>query len=211
MSKLEVVDLFSGLGGFSEAFLNRGHNVERYDNDPQFKKIPYTWTVDVRDLEPDDIAHADIILASFPCNHFSPMSSHYHWPKMQPTEETKKVIVQLKETLTLITRANPKYWILENPVGLMRRAIGKPVMLTHWAAWGAKWLKPTHLWGKLPPINWKNKSGATWEKAPRGSKSGVQDGKTSSAIRALIPYEFSMAVCLATEGISPQQTLERYL
>jgi len=204
---MEVIDLFSGLGGFSQAFVDRGHNVKRYDFDPKFSDIPFTRTVDVFDLTPIDIEGADIILASFPCNHFSPMSSHYHWPKMQPTKETREVIKSLKEILLLIARANPRYWILENPVGLMRRAIGKPAMLTHWAAWGSKWLKPTHLWGNLPPIDWKSKNGCKWEKAPRGSKKGVQDGKTSSAIRALIPYEFSLAVCLAVEGKSEQTTL----
>jgi len=39
---MEVVDLFSGLGGFSQAFLDRGHEVERYDNNPKFSQVPNT-------------------------------------------------------------------------------------------------------------------------------------------------------------------------
>lgn len=208
---MEVVDLFSGLGGFSQAFVDRGHTVERYDLDPKFKEIPHTMTVDVLDLTPIDLEHADIILASPPCTHFSVAASHHHWPKNEPTKDTIEEMKLVRYTISLITRVNPKYWILENPLGYLRRVIGKPNMTTYWGAWGASYKKPTDLWGKFPPIEWRSKDCATWQRAPRGSKKGIQDMKRNPALRALIPYAFSMAVCIAAEGNSPQQTLEEYL
>lgn len=208
---MNVIDLFSGLGGFSQAFVDRGHDVERYDFEPKFKEIPHTMTIDILDMTPIDLEHADIILASPPCNHFSVMSNHYHWPKNVPTKGTLEQIELIKYTIRIIKESQTKYWILENPRGMLRRAIGKPQMTTFWAAWGAPFLKPTDLWGVFPPIDWRIKDCAKWARAPRGSKTGVQDGRTKPEIRALIPYDFSMAVCLAAEGNSPQTTLEEYI
>ena len=33
---MKVLDLFSGLGGFSQAFKDRGHKVTTLDNNPEF-------------------------------------------------------------------------------------------------------------------------------------------------------------------------------
>jgi len=50
-----VIDLFSGLGGFSQAFLDRGHYVERYDFNPEFENIPNTIIKNVFDMSPIDL------------------------------------------------------------------------------------------------------------------------------------------------------------
>ena len=203
---MEVVDLFSGLGGFSQAFVDRDHDVERYDFDEEFKEVPHTTIKDVIELSPIDLEHADIILASPPCNHFSIASVYHHWKNGEPTEATKQQIELVKYTVSLINEVNPKYWILENPRGMLRRILGKPNKFIYMAAYGKKAKKPTDLWGVFPPIDWLKPF--IWEKAPRGSDSGTQDNALTPAERALIPYDFSMAVCLAAEGNSLQETLE---
>ena len=202
---LKVVDLFSGLGGFSQAFVDRGHEVTRYEYDEKHKAIPCTIIKDVYTLTSNDLKDADIILASPPCTHFSyaaqKKGGHRHWPKGVPTEATREQIELVKHTLRIIKGANPKYWVLENPRGFLRRVIGTPSKITYWIAWGAKTMKPTHLWGKLPPVLWKQplkKQRGDWgELMPR-----------DSSLRALIPYDFSLALCLAAEGNSPQEILE---
>ena len=154
---------------------------------------------------PRDLEHADIILASPPCNAFSTMTISTYWNKDGTPKARAVPFIELaKHTRIIIKSARAKYWIIENPRGMMRRIYGRPDKTTFWAAWGTRWLKPTDLWGKMPPIDWRMKDCAKWVKAPRGSKTGVQDGKTKSEIRAMIPYDFSMAVCLAVEGNSPQ-------
>lgn len=227
---MKVYDLFSGLGGFSQAFVDRGHNVTRFEYDRKFAKVPHTIIKDVWDLTANDLRNADIILASPPCTHFSVAAVSRHWPKGEPTEATLQQIALVKHTLEIIEVANPKYWILENPRGMLRNVIGKPAITTYWAAWysmkdptvkeyGVWPKKPTDLWGRLPPIDWKLPM--IWQKAPRGSKLWVQGINAanfarnpfsyimprSPALRAIIPYDFSLAVCLAVEGNSPQQTL----
>lgn len=207
---MRCVDLFSGLGGFSQAFVDRGHEVIRYEYDERFKDIPHTTIKDIWYLTATDIRQSDIVLASPPCNHFSISSCYRHWPKGVPTKETLEQIDLIRHTIDLCNDSCSKYWILENPRGMLRKVIGKPNMTTYWGAWGAPFLKPTDLWGKFPPIAWKHKDCATWEKTPRGSKKGIQGILRDLAKRALIPYEFSLAVCLAAEGNSPQTTLEEY-
>lgn len=62
---MRVLDLFSGLGGWSQAFLDRGHDVTRLDNDERFKSVPRTMLCDA--LAAWWIAYDwDIILVSPP-------------------------------------------------------------------------------------------------------------------------------------------------
>lgn len=231
---LIVVDLFSGLGGFSQAFLYRGHKIYRFDNDPRFKKIPYTSIVDVMDLTPDDIPDADIILASPPCQCFSCASVWRHWKCGQPvSEKAKKAIRLVKHTLSLIHAKAPRFWVMENPVGLLQKVIGPAAILTHWAAWGHPYYKPTHLWGLLPAMTWPRPT--EWTKAPGGTHHGAQetDGQVTKRItkwynevspinpfkyarvtgpvcRSLIPYKFSEALCIAAEKGGGQSLLSDY-
>ena len=208
---MKVFDLFSGLGGFSQAFVDRGHNVVRIDNDPQFKEVPHTMIKDVLELDCFDSFGPDIVLASPPCDCFTPMTIGHYWrPNIKShLKEKKDLMIRLvKHTLKIIDFENPKYWILENPAGMLKYVIGPPQVLTWWGAWGHDYLKPTHLWGRFPPIDWRPKpKKGEYEGAKRGAKKGIQNPKYSRAERALIPYDFSLAVCLAAEGNSPQTTL----
>ena len=203
---MKVIDLFSGLGGFSQAFVDKGHDVTRYEYDERFKDVPYTIIEDVLNLWSSDLTGADIILASPPCQHFSVAAVYHHWKNGEPTAATLEQIELVKHTIKIIKEAAPKYWMLENPRGMLRRVLGKPNKFIYMAAYGKKSKKPTDLWGIFPPIDWLEPF--VWEKAPRGSDSGTQNNALTPAERALIPYDFSMAVCLAAEGNSQQETLE---
>ena len=206
---MRVIDLFSGLGGFSQAFVDRGHDVTRYEYDEQFKDIPYTIIKDIWYLTATDIRQSDIIIASPPCNHFSIAAVSHHWPDGIPTKATLEQIDLVRHTIALCRESCSTYWILENPTGMLRNVIGKPDKFIYLGAWSKKNKKPTDLWGKFPPIDWLLPH--KWIEAKRGSKTGVQDPSLSPAERALIPYEFSLAVCLAAEGNSSQQTLGEYI
>jgi len=210
---MEVVDLFSGLGGASQAFLDRGHRVRRFDFDKRFRNVPNTTIADVRDMLGDPLEDVDITLAGFPCQCFSIMSNHHYWPKSIPREDTKEMIGFVRQVREWLEQSKTKYYIIENPMGMMRKpdVLGKPDAHINYAAYhqdSKKPKKPTDLWGRLPPFD--RKIAHKWVKAPRGSKTGIQDGKTSAEERSLWPYEFSLAICLAVEGYSPQSTLEEF-
>lgn len=232
---MRVIDLFSGLGGFSEAFVRHGYKVVRFDNDPQFQEVPYTVIKDVFDLKPKDI-DADIILASPPCQCFSTAAAGYYWKGRTPTPAAQEAIRLVKYTVGLIHEARPRWWVLENPVGRLRWILGPPQILTYWAAWGVPYYKPTHIWGRLPSMLWPKPK--MWVATAQGAHLGIQEtngqvvdrfrryydpsqvttwaighlptkGKQAVALRSLVPFAFSEALCLACErGIGDQLILE---
>lgn len=217
------VDLFSGLGGFSEAFLKDGWTVQRYDNDKQFSKVPCTQITDVYDLTLDMIMgehrEIDIMLMSPPCNCFSPMTVGHYWKGKVPTPKAQEMINLIKFALVLKDKIKPRYWILENPAGMLKFVLGPPNVLTWWAAWADRDgplmpFKPTHLWGILPAVDWPRRPRkGEYIAAPRGSSLGIQNAKLSPAERALIPYNFSKALCESIEQnkggqLSLMETLE---
>jgi len=202
--KRVCVDLFSGLGGFSQAFLNRGWTVYRYDNDKQFSKVPCTHIVDVHDLTPEIIkgehGKIDIMLLSPPCNCFSPLTIGHYWKSGRSDERAKEAIRLVKRALWLKDQVKPRYWVLENPAGMLKYVLGLPSVLTWWAAWGSDYFKPTHLWGIMPTINWPRKPRpGEYVSCKRGEQAGIHDSKLTSAERALIPYDFSKALCESIE------------
>jgi hypothetical protein len=221
--EVKVLDLFSGLGGWSQAFAARSHQVVTVDIELGFKP---TLCADIMTLTLADFgqwaekgqtdpgsAIFDVILASPPCNCFSVASIYRHWKDSRPKDDaTVKAIKLVGHTLDLIISLHPRFWILENPRGMMRHVLGKPAITTFYAAWGMPYLKPTDLWGVLPDIAWRKPT--KWEKAPRGAHTGVQSNAfgirkrwpvnmsnsiAGPALRAKVPYALSEAVCLACE------------
>lgn len=204
---MRVIDLFSGLGGWSAAFRDRGHDVFTVDIEERFKP---DLVADMYNVRPCDLPeNPTVILASPPCNRFSVMTIGKSWEAIgaerHPRNEATVMGVGLvAKTLQLIRAIDPPYWVLENPLGMLRKIAGPPRITTYFCAWdpgGVK--KPTDLWGVIPSMEWpKPKS---WEKAPRGTKQGTQKhtwgkyGTYDSAERAKIPYGLSEALCKAIE------------
>jgi len=218
--------MFSGLGGWSAAFRDRGHHVVTIDRDFRFN---CTYTRDIGQLTSlSQFGEFDAILASPPCENFSIASVYIHWKGNQPDLKAQQSIALVNHTLQLIEMASPRFWIMENPRGMLRKVIGKPQAEISMCQYGTPYMKPTDLWGILPtgfepkrcapkrspPAWWKtteeNANLCSHEVPPRGSKTGVQGigSKKQSLIasqmrapslRALIPYGLSEAVCLAME------------
>jgi hypothetical protein len=202
---MRVLDLFSGLGGFSQAFLDRGHEVTRYDIDPGFKDIPNTEIKDVFVLMPHDLKNYDVILASIDCTNFT-------YANATPDKDALAHSIALtRHTLQIIQEADPDYYIIENPKGRMRNVLGVPTVTTAWGFWGMPYLKPTDLFGKVPALEWPSRYTEpapkdTWDmKRFRKSKFSYLAPRESS-LRSLVPYPFSLALCIAIENNAPVQS-----
>ncbi|MCD6473675.1 MAG: DNA cytosine methyltransferase [Thermoplasmata archaeon] len=109
--RIRVLDLFSGLGGFSQAFRDRGHEVITLDINPEFNP---TICANILEIEAEDLmkyGYFDIILAAPPCDEFSkesmPWSRTNKEPDLTLALKTKEIIDILK----------PKFWIVENVRG----------------------------------------------------------------------------------------------
>lgn len=210
---MKVLDLFSGLDGWGAAFRDRGHQVVSLDLDPRFGS---DFQMDILNL--NGLGKWDVVLASPPCETFSVMSIGTYWTggrgAYQPTDDPKngpiarRGLAIMNKTFELIDKAQPRYYVVENPRGVMRKVSPRPPTTTVWyCQYGVSYAKPTDLWTNLTGtfLGCKNRN-PDHEPAPRGNRTGVQgvfkrksSKSGSAALRSVIPYELSLAICLACE------------
>lgn len=189
---MRVLDLFAGLGGWSEAFRDRGHEILTVDNDPEFGS---GWTKDIFLITAKDFADwkPDIILASPPCETFSVMTIGRNWTTdHKPKTEKAKLALDLAlHTVDLIKDIDPQFWVIENPRAKLRRFYEQIPGLEDrrtvaYCQLGEKFQKPTDLWGGFPPsleLPPMCKRGSPCHTpAKRGSKTGIQ-GDTRTKFR----------------------------
>lgn len=226
---MRVLDLFSGLGGWSSSFKDRGHEVFRVDIETKFECELHK---DIFELKPEDIPWTpDIILASPPCEKFSVMRIGRNWTldNKPRNPEAQLALDLVYRTTELIKELNPKFWVMENPRGKLRKLeVVKDFdrRTVSYCQLGEKFMKPTDLWGGFPPslvLPEICKRGAPCHiAASRGSITGIQGPKRTkfrggmiedmarfpswskerhelSALRAKIPYKLSELVCIAAE------------
>ena len=222
---MRVLDLFVGLGGFSQAFKDQGHDVRTLDHLESFRP---TYRVDICDWDP--VGEYDVILASPPCTQFSVMQIARHWDGIVPrTEEAQRAVEIVEHTVRVIETLKPQFFVFENPIGKLRKL--HPLQRYErrsvtYCQYGEDRMKPTDLWGGFPPslkLRTPCRNGDSCHKSsPRGSHdAGVQsrtddgfkhmprmsrdrstkDYQTyNAAVRAMVPYELSEELCVAMEG-----------
>lgn len=205
---MRVLDLCSGLGGLSAAFVERGHEVVTVDIEPRFNP---TICKDILQMCERCVPGPwDVILAGVPCEAFSVASIGHHWgggwrvytPRTEHAKLSKRIV---ERTLWLIERLEPRYWVMENPRGVLRKM---PFMQAYerrtvtYCQYGETRMKPTDLWGRFPDklaLHPMCKNGDPCHvRAPRGARTGTQ-GIKGSAERALVPYRLSEQLCIAME------------
>lgn len=205
---MKVLDLFAGLGGWSSAFKERGHQVITLDLDPQFHT---DIIADVLSLTSKDLEDYDVILASPPCESFSVASIGTHWGKQRtPKTEQAKLHVKLaKHTYHLLINSKAILWVMENPRGMMRKVIATPSTTVTYCQYGFRYMKPTDLWynGSIGLKKKCSPGSSCHQSAPRGSRTGVQ-GIKNTPERSLVPYQLSLAICLEAEKRLSQTSLK---
>jgi len=199
---MKMIDLFSGLGGASEAFLRNGWEVKRIENNPELGLVPETEIMCIYDFgkwvdglieQGYTIPEITLIWASPPCTDFS---DGYNSPKSTALRDgenyyPESAIRMVKKTKEIIDAINPKYWIIENVRGSIKYLtpiLGEPTLI----------IDSIVLWGRFPkwsmPVGYKHIKADPWSKDPlRANK------------RALIPYEISDA---CREAIENTKTLD---
>jgi len=151
-----VLDLFCGLGGFSQAFADSDRwTVTTVDIEGRFEP---DIQADVMDLRPSDFEqNYDVVLASPPCTQFATIRSITQggdaaWVGGQPgTDDAADALALVHHTEGLIRGLGPEYWVLENPRGRLRTFWREPVATVWYCQYGHDSAKPTDLWGEHPP------------------------------------------------------------
>jgi len=206
---LRCLDLFCGLGGFSQSFADSERwqvttvDIEdRFDPDIQ---------ADVFELRPSDFdTEFDVVLASPPCTQFSLAASRYErFVDGEPqTPNARDAVGLVYHTLGLIKGLTPRYWVLENPQGYLRQVLGDPTGRVTYCQYGTDWMKPTDLWGAHPPgLSYRSCAygddchADNTDQAHGGLGNCNVSGTRDPAERAKVPRDLSAAIRDAVEAV----------
>jgi len=88
------------------------------------------------------------ILAAPPCEAFAGSGAQY-WPAKDEDGRTFEGLALIDACLRHVAIYNPEWWVLENPVGRLRRWIGPPKAYFHPWEYGDPYTKKTCLWGNF--------------------------------------------------------------
>lgn len=122
---MKAVDLYCGLGGWSDGLADAGFDVLGVEIRKDLAEL-YQHPVivaDVRDLDPLDFEGYDLIVGSPPCRDFSAQARcafRNGNPWKIPPDPEKHGMDLVKAFLRFVKIAQPKYWLMENVVGLIK-------------------------------------------------------------------------------------------
>ncbi len=199
---MKVLELFAGTASFAKVARAHGHDVRTLDFDPQFK---CDYTMNIMDFDANTLGDwkPDVIWASIPCDCFSVASIGSNWtggkeayiPKRPQSEMAIRIA---KKTLEIIDMLQPKAYIIENPMGVLRKMdfMQKYNRVTvTYCQYGDHVMKPTDLWHNLDNfVARRCKNGMPChESAPRGAKTGTQ-GKANKTLRAVVPPQLCLEI-----------------
>lgn len=194
-----IIDMFSGLGGASEAFHLAGWNVLRIDNNILLKDIPKTEISDITKIVLPSVLRSavTVVWASPPCTEFSLACNAPRSIAMREgNDEWEPDMTLAKIAKEWIDHIKPRYWIVENVHGSQKYfepLFGKPRQI----------IGSFVLYGNFPLIdigpnfNHSKMEGDTWSTDPlRANK------------RAMVPMQISQGLL---DAIQNQRCLEDYL
>ena len=183
-----ILELFAGTASFSNVARSLGYQVFTSDYDQSFNT---DYSVDILKFDIAKLPFSpDIIWASPPCETFSVASLGHHWTggKNAYIPKTERAIQgqeYVKKTIAIINKLKPKYWIIENPRGMLRKM---PFMqeleryrhTVTYCQYGDTRMKPTDIWTNIPwtPRPMCKNGMPCHISAPRGSSTGTQGIKT---------------------------------
>lgn len=185
-----MIDLFSGLGGASEAFLN-DWSVLRYDSNPNFQDLPCTTICDLKNYEIKIRHQVDLLWASPPCDEFSLGFNAPQAIANRAGVEYQPDMSLVLRSLELIKQLQPSTWVLENVVGSIKwiePILGPPRQI----------IGPYVLWGTFPFIDLDR----DWQ-----PESKVDVTTNRKAERSRVPFMISKQLKKAVEN---QQTIFDY-
>jgi len=199
----KMIDVFSGLGGASEAFVRHpGWEVLRIENNPLLSGVPETTIMDAREFKKiisgfkDEIGVVDLMWFSPPCRDFSLGFNSPRAIAARMKEEYHPSMELVDLCLELVDIIQPRFFVIENVRGAIEffePILGPPRQI----------IGSFFLWGNFPLVHVDpdfkhNKADVdTWSDDPlRANK------------KAVVPLAISQALL---EAVMSQRTLEYWI
>jgi hypothetical protein len=127
------------------------------------------------------------VLAAPPCTAFARAGAD-HWPVKDARGDLEAALAVVDACLRIVVVHRPQWWVLENPIGRLRRWLGEPVMRFDPCDYGDPYTKRTCLWGHFKPPTFRRVANT------EGSKMHVMpDSLGRSARRSVTPEGFARA------------------
>lgn len=177
-----ILDLCGGTGAWSKPYKDAGYDVNvitlpTYDVTQVNFDSCGMWfkRMDVHYTDGLIVPYEDIhgILAAPPCTEFSLAKNGSPIPR-----DLRQGMEVVKACLEIIWRCqlyvNLEFWALENPVGLLRRFLGRPKFTFRQWEFGDHGVKPTDVWG------WFNEPKKTVSEMPEGITKRYKSGKVNT-------------------------------
>lgn len=147
---MKVLDLFCGIGGWSDGFAIEGFEVIGVEINPNIAKL-YKHPViiqDINTLDGKQFKDYDVIVGSPPCRDFSIFAKRFGktWKKNPP--DPQQGLKLIHEFIRVVQEAKPKYWIMENVPGLI--PYFKPPRFTTYLEPPEKQQMRRSFWGVFP-------------------------------------------------------------
>jgi len=168
LSERIILDLCAGSGSWSEPYKRAGYDVRRVTL-PEY---------DVRMYMPPERGVWGVVAAP-PCTEFS--LARNAEPK-RPRDFVGGLEV-VSACLRIIVTTSPRWWALENPIGMLAHWLGSPADAFEPFEFGDPWTKATALWGSF----------ARAERGPFVKAKASAAARSSAAARAVTPPGFARA------------------
>jgi DNA (cytosine-5)-methyltransferase 1 len=120
-TRLRVLDLFCGAGGFSEGFRRNGFEIVRAIDNwvPAVRTFSLNHAMtdvmeaDIREIHPEGIGRFDVIIGGPPCNEFS-------YANKGGSGDCRKGMLLVAAFLNCVAIIRPKFWLMENVPRLLK-------------------------------------------------------------------------------------------
>ena len=184
---MKALDLFCGLGGWSDGLVMEGFEVLGVEIDSKIASL-YKHPVlvdDVRNLDGKAFQCFDVIVGSPPCRDFTQIPDKGHTPWKEP-KNPERGLTMVHAFLRIVEEAQPTFWLMENVKRLNEHLYLKPVCR---ARLGKGMYR--YFWGKFPGFL-----------IPRDMRKEIfhLGGKLRSWERAKIPLPVARALGRAIKG-----------
>lgn len=187
------LDLFCGLGGWSDGLALEGFDVLGVEIEPKIAELYKhpCLVADVRELHGEMFQTFDFIVGSPPCRDFSILTrcgkghirkngTYYAW-KIPPNPQ--KGLELVNAFLRIVKEAKPKFWLMENVPQLKEYFNVKPIQISQ-----IKKGMYRAFWGDYPPFL------VPMESTSRSKNWDKGGNKLRSWVRAKIPLPIARAL-----------------